>query len=58
MTEDAPRKAGRPPAREPSTPVSLRLSAREFDHLCQLAKQRDQSLSACLRRLIGPKLKP
>ena len=51
------KRGGRPPASEKTASVSTRLSASTHDRLIVAARERDESVSACLRRLVEATLK-
>jgi hypothetical protein len=53
---EAPKKRGRPPAAEKGAPVLTWLPARTYDRLIRQARARDESVSACLRRIVEAKL--
>ena len=61
MAEEDERRRGRPPAedrRALGAVVFARVTEQEFDQLCQLARQQEQSLSAAVRGIIRERLKP
>lgn len=50
--ENRPPRRGRPRAAEPLERVSTRLPIPAFNRLCELAKERDESVSMVVRRLL------
>jgi len=52
VADEPLKKPGRPPADDPGSPVSIWLSASQHDQLIRRARERDESLSAYVRRLI------
>lgn len=51
------RHRGRPPAPEPGTTLSIWLPVSEYDRICKLAHQRDQTVSALVKSLLLFQLK-
>jgi predicted HicB family RNase H-like nuclease len=51
-----PRRPGRPRAKEPRTSVSAWIPASEHDRLIELAKAKEMSLSAFVRKVLRDKV--
>jgi hypothetical protein len=51
-TSPPPRKAGRPPAREPGSRVTAWIPASEHDRLIRDATRRNESISGFVRRIL------
>jgi len=59
MAEDPelPRKRGRPPVEHKGSAATVWLSPRVHDQLITAARKREESISACLRRIVESKFK-
>jgi hypothetical protein len=50
--KDDPPPRGRPKAEEPGASITAWVPQSEYDRLCRLANQREESLSALVRELL------